>query len=182
MTNLENTVMTSEADDTLHISSLRVGTKGDGSKATLLRALPTLVAEIGRVPLRVARFMLNEGMIDTYHTKGEPTLVVQEEVEKAILTYLSELPVPEVFQEESSEGIYTLPAWQDTEGYLHIWCRWCREFHDHGRGEGRRAPHCEWNTPYKAAGGYNLRVAGPWTPQIHSQAPTPRYPALSLKG
>ena len=42
---------------------------------------------------------------------------------------------------------------------LFAWCKYCRDWHIHGAGEGHREAHCSERTPYSASG-YNLALRG----------------------
>ena len=66
----------------------------------------------------------------------------------------------------------TLPAY-DTGRHIVVWCRYCRDWHSHGRGaggsdgDGHRWAHCFCTprTPYDETG-YFLQYVGPATPNI----------------
>ena len=48
-----------------------------------------------------------------------------------------------------------------------VWCRHCREWHDHGPAEGYREAHCQdESSPYWRTG-YNLAYAGKCTDLPH---------------
>jgi hypothetical protein len=40
-----------------------------------------------------------------------------------------------------------------------VWCKYCRDWHSHGGGDGHREAHCSEPTPYTRTG-YNLAAAG----------------------
>lgn len=76
-------------------------------------------------------------------------------------------------------------TWSDTpqlsvyldraEKTLYGWCVHCRRWHEHGwetdwpaevgMNFGHRIAHCNGDTPYRQTG-YQLVLAGPWTPTV----------------
>mgnify|MGYP001587209909 CR=1 FL=1 len=55
----------------------------------------------------------------------------------------------------------TLDAYESRHQY-HVWCAFCRTWHNHGKGDGHRVAHCfGQGSPY-AQTGYILRRAGTW--------------------
>jgi len=94
------------------------------------------------------------------------------------------------------DGYETLPAYAKatrergkTTYQLHVWCRYCWQFHLHGGGEnalsgdgdGYRAPHCNsdsWRYPHD----YRLKVVGSLTKEIlDSHKPDLRFRKRLLK-
>lgn len=46
---------------------------------------------------------------------------------------------------------------------LKMYCRYCKQWHLHGEGEGHRVAHCNNDSPYKKTG-YILRLKQEQTP------------------
>jgi hypothetical protein len=80
------------------------------------------------------------------------------------------LPLSLTTEEADSDGYPILPAYiRDGHGYLSVWCRYCKKFHQHGQGDGHRVAHCLSDaSPYRTTG-YILRTVGPFTPEVSRQ-------------
>jgi hypothetical protein len=61
-----------------------------------------------------------------------------------------------------------LPAFEKIVGKtvsLLVWCKHCREWHEHGPAEGHREAHCNDSASPYLKQGYNLAYTGKWSGQ-----------------
>lgn len=136
---------------------------------------PHRFADMGRLPFGLAVSILQNNECDT-----------EERARDLIVAYLDTLRVPEelaVIRYEAETDRYgrmssypVLPAWEDGDQFLHVWCCWCRDWHHHGKGQGTRTAHCDWASPWKDCGGYVLQRAGVYDRKTLALVPDTRFP------
>lgn len=154
-------------------------TLDDLAENTLVLARPHPIALVAHVPLHIARSWIEKAYLIPFEAPDGRKYILRKRIEDAVLSYLGLLDLdPKFHCLGFIDHTPILPAWADTDGYLHVYCCWCREFHHHGRGEGSRIPHCDWNNPWKERGSYILKPMGSWTTEIRKAAPTIRYPRI----
>ncbi len=65
--------------------------------------------------------------------------------------------------------IPALPAYENEDGTLQVWCEFCTKWHTHGVGGGHRESHCiVEDSPYVITG-YVLQLAGPMTDDLRKR-------------
>src|SRR4051794_35606798 len=69
------------------------------------------------------------------------------------------IPTPDGFLIDVTAPV--LPAFEVGHRWI-VWCDECKDWHEHGAGEGHREAHCNRPTRYSRTG-YNLSLAGKMT-------------------